>query len=336
MGAPPVTVILPVYNESAEIDRCLESLAAQDYGGELTIVVAEGGSADDTPQRVAAWGERLAGLAVIPNPDRRQSPGLNRAARAATSEILVRADGHTTYDPDYVRTSVDALEELGRGWAVGGNMRPAGRGTFGRAVAAAMNSRFTMGPARFHHWDRRTEVDTVYLGAFRRDEFLAVGGFRSFPSGAAEDADFYFRWRRSGRRIQLVPGIRSAYRPRERPASLWRQYLRYGQGKAEMLWVNGRFPSWRPLAPLLLVVGLAVCAVLAAAGTWLPGAVLAAAWLAVLAVAAVQAGRLAPLVLVAAAMMHLGYGLGMLWGLARGPRRVRDVRAAAGAGHAPR
>ena len=116
-------------------------------------------------------------------------------------------------------------------------MNPVGTNPFGRVVAAAMNSRLTMGPARFHHADRREEVDTVYLGAFPREDFLQLGGFRAFPSGAAEDADFYHRWNRTGRTVVVDPVIHSEYTPRQDPKALWNQYLRYGLGKSEMLWV---------------------------------------------------------------------------------------------------
>mgnify|MGYP006202854555 CR=1 FL=1 len=71
-------------------------------------------------------------------------------------------------------------------------MYPVGRTGFGRAVAAAMKSPLTMGPGRFHHSVIREEVDTVYLGAMRREWFGTLGGFRAFASGTSEDADIYF------------------------------------------------------------------------------------------------------------------------------------------------
>ncbi len=322
---PPVTVILPVLDEADHIDACLESLTTQEYDGELTIVAAEGGSVDGTPQRLAAWQRRWPGLTVVDNPERVQSAGLNLAAAAAPGEILVRADAHTAYASDYVRRSVEVL--LGSGAvAVGGPMRPEGRGAFGRAVAIAMQSKLATGPGKFHHEAEAGPVDTVYLGAFRRADFARLGGFRTFPSGSGEDADLYHRWRRQGGTVLLDPSIRSTYRPRETPAALARQHLRYGHVKGELLYVNGTWPSWRPLAPLVLVVGLAATALLAVVTPWWwPFAALLALWLAALLVVAVPAGRLAPAVLLAAAIMHLAYGAGLVWGLLRGPGVRRKV-----------
>jgi hypothetical protein len=168
-------------------------------------------------------------------------------------------------------------------------------------------------------------VDTVYLGTYRRSDLIQIGGYRVFPSEVAEDADLYYRWRRGGRTVLLDPGIVSEYVPRDTPGSLSRQYYRYGRGKADLLWANGAWPSWRPLAPLLLVVGLILGAVLTIFSPW-PLIALLGLWLLVLLAAAVPAGRLAPMVLAAVAIMHLSYGVGLLKDLARGPGAVRKAR----------
>jgi glycosyltransferase involved in cell wall biosynthesis len=325
MSRPFVSVLMPVLDEERHIVATLEDLLAQDYDGPWELVVADGMSGDGTRSLVAGVKARDERVRLVDNPERRQAHGLNAAAAAASGEILVRADGHSRYARDYISASVAALEELGG--AVGGRMSPAGDDSFTQAVAAAMVSPFAIGPARFHHAQGREMVDTVYLGAFYRADFEAVGGMRSFPSGSSEDADFYYRWRRSGRAIHVDPAIRSSYTPRDRLDRLWRQYWRYGQGKSEMLWVNGRFPSLRPLAPLALVLALMVGVGVAIAGgpIW-PVLTVVGAWLAVLLAASVPSGRMVLLVMLVAGTMHLAYGFGSLWGLVRGPFPVRALR----------
>lgn len=315
---PSVSVILAVLDESEFIDDVLSDLLGQDYTGPLQVVVADGGSGDGTREKLDARAAKDERLIVLHNPERRQAHGLNLAAEMATGEILVRADGHTAFAPDYVRASVAALEETDA--AVGGRMFPVGRTRFGRAVAAAMKSPLTMGPGRFHHSVTREEVDTVYLGAMRREWFETLGGFRAFPSGTSEDADIYFRWRRQGGKVFVDPSISSRYTPRDNPGALWRQYFRYGMGKAEMLWRNGAFPSWRPLAPLALVISLFLFVLVGlVTGVWVPLLVLGGLWLLLLVWVALRADERTGAVLLAAGIMHLAYGLGELWGLVRGP-----------------
>ena len=324
---PSVSVILAVRNEQAAIDECLTSLSSQDYQGSWEVIVADGASTDGTRSRLDAWSDRLPGLTVIDNPARLQSHGLNRAAGTAGGDVLVRTDAHSRYAPDYITRSVEVLSESGA-VAVGGRLYPEGRSRFGRAVAAAMGSPLAIGPGKFHHADRPQPADTVYLGTFRRADFLEIGGYRAFPSGVAEDADLYFRWRRAGRLVYLDPAIRSIYHPRESPAALWCQFWRYGMGKADMLFVNGRWPSWRPLAPTALVLGLATTAVLGAlTRRWAVFSVPGGAWLAAV---GAEAARIAPGraswsgALAAMVIMHLSYGSGVLRGLLRRPSHVRS------------
>ena len=323
---PTVSVLLPVLNEVGALDECLSSLAAQDYPGPWSLIVAEGGSTDGTPDLLERWRDRLPGLTVVDNPLRLQSHGLNRAAELAPAGILVRVDAHASYAPDYVRRSVEALLSSDA-VAVGGRLRPEGLSPFGHAVALAMASPLAIGPGKFHHSVERQAADTVYLGAFRRRDFVAIGGYRAFPSGVAEDPDLYFRWTQQGRLVLLDPEIRSTYRPRETAKTLARQFRLYGIGKADMLFVNGRWPSWRPLAPLALVVGLILTLPLVAADRfrWVFW-VLVGSWLGALAVEMARFAR-APAEwlrsIAAAAIMHIGYGAGLLQGILRNPASVR-------------
>jgi succinoglycan biosynthesis protein ExoA len=311
-------VLLAVFNEAAGIDECLASLAAQDYAGPWEVLVADGSSTDGTVDRIGEWSEELR-VRIFDNPERLQSKGLNLLGEVATAEILVRADAHTTYAPDYLTSSVSALLTTGAS-AVGGPMRPTGRSPFGRAVARAYRSKVGIGPAPFHHSEENVEADTVYLGTMARETFLDLGGLRTMPSGVAEDADFYYRLRKDGGRVLVVPTIRSTYRPRESATALWRQFYRYGLGKADMLYINGEFPSWRPLAPMALVVGLVAFLVVGlATGWWLP---LVALLLLLLLVVGMAAGG-SPLGVAAIAIMHSAYGIGLIRGLLRLPATVR-------------
>lgn len=317
VSLPSVCIILPVLDEYDAIDACLGSLRAQDYQGPFEVVVADGGSTDGTLDSLRIWAETWPAVRVLENPDRVQSVGLWRAASSTSAEILIRADAHTTYAPDYVRRSVELLDS-GDAVAVGGPLRPVEGTGFARAVGAAMTHPLGVGPARFHTGTAAGPVDTVYLGAFRRDDFLAIGGMRTLPTGVAEEADLYFRWRRAGRSVWLDPEIRSEYTPRATPQALWRQFYRYGLGKADMLIVNGEFPSLRPLAPLGLIVALLIGLAVTPISWWPIGALLMV-WLGTLAIAM----RFRVGVVVAAAIMHMSYGFGLLRGLLRRPRAVR-------------
>lgn len=261
---PPVTIVLPVRDEQASIGDCLDSLLAQDYPNVVEILVVDGRSSDRTRDIARGRGPRIR---VLDNPGRTAAAAMNVGIASATTALVVRADAHTLYERDYVRCSVDALEESGADW-VGGTMRPVGVTSFGRAVARVTSSPFGVGPGRFHYATEAQDVETVYLGTFDKAIVEELGGYDDVTlQWAAEDAELNYRLRRNGRRVRLDPRIRSHYFPRQAPRALWRQYFNYGMCKASTLRKHRTLPYWRPLAPALMVAGTAAwCAVALVSG----------------------------------------------------------------------
>ena len=254
---PSVSVVLPTLNERGYIRDCLDSLLAQDYPID-EILVCDGGSTDGTREIVKL---SAAHVRLVDNPRVTAAAAMNIGIEASSTEIICRADAHTVYASDYVRRCVDALLTTGAS-NVGGRMVPVGTTRFGRAVAAVTSSPFGIGPGRFHYADNVEDVDTVYLGCWRRETLLALGGYDEHSlQWAAEDQELNLRLRQAGGRVVLDPSIRSWYFPRESPRGLARQYHNYGVAKASTLAKHRTLPTWRPLAPAALVAATIVALV---------------------------------------------------------------------------
>jgi glycosyltransferase involved in cell wall biosynthesis len=308
-----VSVIIPALNEIQLIDHVLDVALSSDVVGE--VIVVDGGSLDGTTDRVRQRQATDDRLTLLHNPEGHQATGFNLGALAATGDTLVRMDAHTRYAEDYVTASVqNRAEDV----AVGGPMVADGNNNVASAIANAMRDPLAIGPARFHHAADSEEVDTVFLGAFSRKRFLAVGGYRRFPSGTCEDADFYQRWRRRGGTVIVDPAVRSWYQPRTTLRGLALQYLRYGRGKAEMMWTDRRLPSLRPLPPAALVAALVIGIVVGFTWSWVPVGAIVLAWLAALGVVAVRSRSHRLLTGVVAGTMHIFYGIGFWVGLLSG------------------
>lgn len=318
---PTVTIVVPTLDERARITDCLASLSAQDHPGIVEILVVDGGSTDGTADLVSLATRRDPRIRLLANPERSAAAALNVGLAAATGDLFVRADAHSTYAPDYVRRCVEVLAETAAD-DVGGPMRPIGLRRFGRAVAAVTSSPWGMGSAAFHYATRRCEVDTVYLGCYRTATLRRLGGWDATRlQWGAEDHELNFRLRQRGGRIVCDPSIRSWYSPRESPGALWRQYRNYGIGKVSTLAKHRRLPTLRPLAPTLLVAILAGSVLFASSRRSGPLLTPVALWIGAL---AVLSGRLAspPDVtrrhaFAAAALIQLAYGTGVVTGLAR-------------------
>ena len=183
--------------------------------------------------------------------------GLNLALAAAEGEIIVRVDGHTNIEADYVRWCVEALERTGA-TNVGGRMDAVGRGRFGEAVAAATSSPFGVGGARFHYSNTEEWADTVYMGAWPRWVFEEIGLFDE-ELVRDQDDEFNYRLREHGGRILLSPKIKSVYSNRSNPLALWKQYFQYGFWKVRVLQKHPKQMRPRQFAPPLFALCLCLC-----------------------------------------------------------------------------
>jgi hypothetical protein len=229
--------------------------------------------------------------------------------QAAKGEILVRVDGRTLLEPEYVERCVVALEETTAAM-VGGPLEPKGVTWVERAIGSVLTSKFGAGPARYRRVGGAAQwADVVYLGAARVDVLRGLGGYdEGFSTN--EDAEMAHRLQELGG-IWFDPKIRSIYRPRSTFRGLAQQYYRYGRGRAGTVCKHPHSLHWRQLAAPLLVVGLL-----------LPGRRRVAAAYATVVVAAcaeeMRHDRAAGAGLaVAMPTMHLAWGIGFLFGIMR-------------------
>lgn len=255
---PFVSVLLPVLNERRYLHDCLESLVQQTYVNVLEIIVLDGGSTDGSVAIAKSFGDLR--VRVVDNPRITAAAAMNIGISEAKGRIVCRADAHALYASDYVLRCVKTLLETNAD-NVGGPMRAVGSSRFGRAVAAVTSSPWGVGPGVFHYADRRSEVDTVYLGCMWRSTLEELGGYdEDSLQWAAEDQELNFRIRKAGGKVIVDPDIRSWYFPREAPRALARQYRNYGLAKASTLAKHARLPTWRPLAPAALILGSVLAA----------------------------------------------------------------------------
>ena len=251
---PLVTIAMPAFNEERFIEACIASVQQQDYPRDrIEILIADGRSTDRTREIVARLAAEDPRIRLIDNPARLQAAGLGLLVKAAHGDVLVRMDVHCEYAPDYVRRCVETLERTGAD-NVGGAQRAKAKTFFQRALCAALASPLGVGGAKYRSEDAEGFVDTVFLGAFRRKVFEAVG---LWDPGAItnEDAELNQRILDTGGQIYLSRDIRVHYFPRDSYKSLAKQYYRYGRGRARTLLKLGRFPTLRPLLPFGMVAG---------------------------------------------------------------------------------
>ncbi|MBI3415673.1 MAG: glycosyltransferase family 2 protein [Verrucomicrobia bacterium] len=320
---PLVSVIMPVRNEAGHIEPCLRAVAAQDYPmARLEVLIADGMSDDGTRARITEFARTDARVRLIDNPNRIVPTGLNAALRAARGEIIIRMDAHTEYAPDYVRQCVRVLGETGAD-NVGGAWVATGRSWLQKAIALAFHSRFASGGAGSHSVAYEGEVDSVYLGCWRKTTLERIGGFDD-ELVRNQDDELCLRLSRAGGKLWQSTAIKSTYFPRASVSALFRQYAQYGYWKVRVIQKHKLPASIRHLVPGGFVgslILLALASIFSAWARWalvvLLGTYTLANLVATISTCARSAATMSflpvmPLVFIA---YHVGYGYGFLRGL---------------------
>lgn len=331
-GLPDATVVSAVRDEEPYLAAAVRSILAQDYPSALGVVLAVGPSRDRTREIADALAAEDPRVRVIDNPTGSRSEGLNAAIAHAEPghDVVVRIDGHTVFEPTYVRRAVEIMLAAGADGA-GGVMRPIGDEPFQQAVARAMSHPAGMGAATFHVGGEAGPADTVYLGAFRRVAITESGGFAP-DIIRGEDWELCLRMRQAGSLLWFDPSLAVEYRPRRTVRALAKQFWRTGMWRREIVRRYPETASVRYLAPPVVVVGLGAAAVMTVGGALAGSGLAAGAGAAAIGIyalgelaaathAAARAPRLPwraaarlPAVLVT---MHLSWGAGFVRGVSR-------------------
>lgn len=244
---PAVSVVMPVLDEERHLAEAVDQVLAQDYPGDLELILSLGPSRDRTDEIAAEVVRTHDRVRTVANPRGATPSALNAAVAAAKHDIVVRVDGHALFPPDYVRTAVAVLRETGAD-NVGGIMAAEGVTPFEQAVARAMTSPLGVGAARFHTGGAAGPADTVYLGVFRREALDRVGGFDE-RFLRAQDWEMNLRIRQTGGLVWFTPQLRVSYRPRPDLRALARQYFDYGRWRRVVMRQHQGSASVRYLAP---------------------------------------------------------------------------------------
>ena len=299
MSEPAVSVIIPVLNEERFLKQSVQAILNQNYSGQFEIILALGPSKDQT-NFIAQELAKDQRIKLVENPSGRTASALNNAIKNSNFDIIVRLDGHAIVDSDYIKNAVNTLLESGAD-NVGGLMKAEGTNAFEKSVAAAMTSKFGVGNAPFHVGGKSGEVDTVYLGTFRKSALERVGYFdESFIR--AQDWEMNYRIRKTGGKIWFNPDLVVSYRPRKNILQLAKQYFEYGQWRKQVTKTYPETVSMRYLAPPVTVSGLIAGFVLV-----LFSKILDISWL--------QIGWLAPMVyltVILLAFLSIGSKIGLL------------------------
>src|SRR5262245_30324691 len=332
--APFISVVVPVRNEAAYIERTLRQLLTQQYDpSRFEVIVADGDSTDSTRAVVERLQACYPNLRLVNNPKRWSSAGRNCGIRIARGDFIVIVDGHCEIGNDqYLSNLADAFTQSGADCL--GRPQPLdvrGASVLQRAIAAARSCWLGHQPESFIYSSVEGFVPPQSVGAaYRRGVFEQVGLYDE-TFDACEDVEFNHRVDKAGLSCYITPAVRVCYSPRASLRGLFNQLYRYGRGRIRLLRKHPSTFSIGSFIPAAFLTGVFLGPVLAWLSPWLAAAYAASiglyAFLVLLAslTTSLWPGhfRLLPWLPLVFVTIHAGSGAGILYELFAGLFRRR-------------
>jgi succinoglycan biosynthesis protein ExoA len=315
---PSVSVIVPVKGSRATIRECVTSLLAQDYGGEMEVILV-GDVHDATWAAIEDYIQCDSVIVLeadIATPCRDANAKRNLGLQRATGEVLALTDSDMIMPRNWIARGVELLRS---GWAcVGGEMHSEARGLWNHyidsnpiaAKTPRMDPPYLITAANKGVGRHKFPITANVL--FTRDVLDRVGGFDDRFVWSYEDYEFFERVVDAGFPILCTSQIAGRHYHRQGLRRLLREYRRSGRGCAQFIakFPRSRFTQRRlaQLACLLLCCGSA----LAVPSLRL---VVAGAFFALMGLTAIKMRHLAGLLF---PLLTLVFGVAFAWGLSHG------------------
>lgn len=275
---PPVSVLIPCYNEGDNAEETLSHALALDYP-EFEVIAINDGSRDNTGavlDRMAALHPRLRVVHLAQNQGKAMA--LQAGSLLARHEYLICIDGDALLDPHAAHWIIRHFVKNPQVAAVTGNPRIRNRSTLlGRVQVGEFSSIVGMIKRAQRSFGRIFTVSGV-ITAFRKSAVHQVGYWS--PDMLTEDIDISWKLQRAGWDVYFEPKALVWILMPETLSGLWKQRLRWAMGGAQVLLKNVDvllYPRQNYMWPLLLEMCVSVFwsyLLLLLALLWLAGLVL--------------------------------------------------------------
>nr|WP_269329260.1 mycofactocin biosynthesis glycosyltransferase MftF [Kineosporia babensis] len=244
-----VTVVIPVRDRSAELDRCLEGLAAAAQGAIADVIVVDDASHD--PAAVAAVADKHGARVVVREVNGGPGPARNDALRLVDTPLVAFLDSDCLPPANWIDDLVghfdDPLLAAVAPRIVAGGRAPR---TFAERFSQARPVLDLGGlPARVAPLSRVSYLPTAAL-ILRRAALEDIAGKRGFDEDLryGEDVDLVWRLLESGWRVRYDPSVEIGHEEPAEWKSLLRRRFAYGTSAALL---EERHPG--KVAPLVMV-----------------------------------------------------------------------------------
>jgi glycosyltransferase involved in cell wall biosynthesis len=212
-----ISVVIPTYNEEANIAVCLASLCNQTLPRErYELIVVDGGSKDSTREIAAKYADQ-----VFIQTSKKVGGARNDGAKAAKGEIVATTDADCIIPPDWLERIEADFARHPDVVQVYGLVHPKEK-NLKHSISLALANFFS----RLGSWTHTMYYTLGCNTAFRREVFMKVGMYRCIDAG--DDLEIARRTSEVGK-VYLDPSLRVAFD--------MRRYDQFGTLKSLWEWI---------------------------------------------------------------------------------------------------
>ncbi|MGB9716429.1 MAG: glycosyltransferase [Thermodesulfovibrionales bacterium] len=191
-----ISIIIPTFNSSKELTKCLESLKNQTFNNKnYEVIIIDDGSNDDTKDVVAEYPVKY-----IYQKNRGPAAARNNGVTHAQGNIVLFTDADCEPQPNWIEEMIKPFNDP-QVIGVKGAYKSKQKELIARFVQIEYEHKYER-MKKFKYIDF---IDT-YSAGYRKDVFMKYNGFdERYPRASVEDQEFSFRLSQDGHKMVFNP-----------------------------------------------------------------------------------------------------------------------------------
>jgi len=227
---PPISIVVPAYNEGKLLESTVQSLLGMDYP-KYEIILVDDGSTDDTRSvardLVGSYRDGRVEVFLVEKANGGKSTALNAGVQVSNYDFLLNVDGDSQLSPDTLRKTIRHFVDARLG-AIAGNVKVLNRNNIWTTLQALEYVEGLNMARSAQSILKLVNIIPGPLGLFRKQAIMDAGWYSS--DTFAEDADITLKIIRAGWRVEYEPDAKSFTEAPDRIVDLLKQRYRWTRG----------------------------------------------------------------------------------------------------------
>jgi len=259
-----ISIIVPCFNEEANIKPCLESLAAQDYTDDFEIVIIDNDSTDQSQDIITDFAHFHPFIRLSVEYKRGTAAVRNLGIKTAKYDHVAFIDADCEAPPDWLtilaRNYSFMKSKYANGIGVGGrNIAPENAGPFVKSIEIVLDTYIgSFSSVQGRQLEHSVLVSHLPLvnALIEKEKIISIGGFDESLLSEAEDAEINYRFSNAGFRFLYAPESFVWHKMRSSPKAWFKNMFRYGKGRARLLKRHPKMWRMSYMFPLVFLIAI--------------------------------------------------------------------------------